>query len=324
MMRPVTVKVPRAVPAKPVVTATVNGSVKLDWTDGTPVDYANPATWSNPGTAEIGYRIERAPVSATIGAYVPLGTALANVTTFTDTPPVPVSPVNAYAYRVIAFNAAGDSSAVLPTFVGAARVTPAAPTNLAAALQAGPQVRLTWRDNAPNTASELLFVIERAANGGGFAAIATAPRNSAGNGTGNGIAYVDTTVLPGSTYSYRVAAVTVGSQSAYSNLVNVVVPVVPAAPSAFTASAVRQGNNERVTLTWIDNSINETGFTIQRARNAGFTTGLTTANVGVNVTTLTQGNLARVPYFYRIRANNTIVGPSAWVTATPLPLPAVP
>ena len=47
-------------PDAPVLTFT-RGSVILNWTDGTPVDYANPATWGNPKN-EIGFRIERADV----------------------------------------------------------------------------------------------------------------------------------------------------------------------------------------------------------------------------------------------------------------------
>ena len=58
MMRPVTVFVPNAIPDAPVLTFT-RGSVILNWTDGTPVDYLNPATWANPKN-EIGFRIERA------------------------------------------------------------------------------------------------------------------------------------------------------------------------------------------------------------------------------------------------------------------------
>ena len=68
----------------------------------------------------------------------------------------------------------------------AASTPPAAPTNLTATLQAGPQVSLTWTDNATN---ETGFVVERSTNGGAFTQIATAP---ARNNTGN-VTYVDTT-----------------------------------------------------------------------------------------------------------------------------------
>ena len=41
-------------------------------------------------------------------------------------------------------------------------------------------------------------------------------------------------------------------------------------------------NNPTVNLTWTDNSIKEAGFTIQRATDANFTTGLTTFNVAAH------------------------------------------
>ena len=62
-----------------------------------------------------------------------------------------------------------------------------------------------------------------------------------------------------------------------------------------------QGKNARVTLTWNDNSTNETGFTIQRATNAAFTAGLVTSTVGANVQTWSSGNVARnTPYYFRV------------------------
>jgi FtsP/CotA-like multicopper oxidase with cupredoxin domain len=72
------------------------------------------------------------------------------------------------------------------------------------------------------------------------------------------------------------------------------------------------------TLNWVDNSISETGFTIQRATDASFTTGLTTFTVGPNVatyidTTVSSGTI----YYYRVRAIN-VVGDT-----TVYPAPAV-
>jgi hypothetical protein len=59
--------------------------------------------------------------------------------------------------------------------------------------------------------------------------------------------------------------------------------VFAVAPEAPTNLVVTVGSP--VTLTWVDNSISETGFTIQRATDAGFTTGLTTFTVGPDVAT---------------------------------------
>jgi len=69
-------------------------------------------------------------------------------------------------------------------------------------------------------------------------------------------------------YQYRVKAVSGAISSAYSNRFATSV-TVPAAPSNLTGTASRQGNrNARITLTWTDNSNNETGFTIRRANDS--------------------------------------------------------
>jgi hypothetical protein len=61
-------------------------------------------------------------------------------------------------------------------------------------------------------------------------------------------------------------------------------------------------------LTWTDNSINETSFTIQRALDAGFTTKLVTYTVGANTTTFQDPeNLKnKTTYYYRVFASNTV------------------
>jgi hypothetical protein len=79
----------------------------------------NPNSWTltgaAKGTAEVGYRIQRADVVGvnTPGPFTDVSTALANITTFT----VPITLGNGF-YRVVAWNAAGDSvsNAVLVAF----------------------------------------------------------------------------------------------------------------------------------------------------------------------------------------------------------------
>ena len=84
--------------------------------------------------------------------------------------------------------------------------------------------------------------------------------------------------------------------------------VAPAAPTKLTATGSAPSSNPpTVSLTWRDNSDNETGFTIQRATNSGFTNGLTTITVGANVTTYTDtAVLANTMYYYRVQAFNDI------------------
>ena len=302
MMRPIVFNVPRLLPGAPVVSYTrIGGTVNLSWTDGTPVN--DPGTLGNPAN-EIGFRIQRATVGANgkPGAYSQIGSALANQTSYAD---ATAAPGTMYSYIVVAYNAAGDAASN-PVTVAPAATPPAAPTNLTATLQNGPQVVLTWSDNATN---ETGFAIERAVGAGAFSLLATVgPRNNTGN-----VTYTDATVTAGNTYTYRVKAVNGGGSSAYSNTASVSVPAVPAAPSGLTATAVRRnGGNDRVNLSWTDNSNNETGFTIQRSTNITFTANLVPSTVGANTTTFQTGNVPRnTTYWFRVQATNG-AGPSGW------------
>jgi FtsP/CotA-like multicopper oxidase with cupredoxin domain len=80
----------------------------------------------------------------------------------------------------------------------------------------------------------------------------------------------------------------------------------PVAPSSLTV--VKFGTSAR--LSWTDNSINETSFTIQRAYDSGFTIGLTSFSVSPSAgnpqtfsdTTILPNTL----YYYRVLASNTV------------------
>jgi len=106
-----------------------------------------------------------------------------------------------------------------------------------------------------------------------------------------------------------------------------VLNVAPAAPSFLGATAVKTTNKSKdnVILTWVDNSDNESGFTLQRATNVTFTAGLNTtavaaaAGTGSTVTITQTGLPALTIYYYRVQATNA-VGSSAWVNATPFPI----
>jgi FtsP/CotA-like multicopper oxidase with cupredoxin domain len=285
-------------------------------------------TWIDNSVNETTFRIERANEPAFTTGLVTF-TVGPDVTTFVDNT---IQNNRTYSYRVLASNVVGDTQ-VYPTSpigfptmsadsgysniasIGTAAAVPADPTSLGAVVQAGPRVSLTWTDNATN---ETGFVVERCIGAGcaSFAQIATrGPRNNIGI-----VTYVDTTVTGGNSYSYRVKAVNAAGSSGYTNIATVNVPAPPAAPTNFEVTAVKaNGNNYTARLTWTDNADNETGFTIQRATNATFTTGLSTANVGANVTSLNQTVSRNTTYYYRIRANG-IGGSSAWVHALPFPI----
>ena len=97
--------------------------------------------------------------------------------------------------------------------------------------------------------------------------------------------------------------------------------VPPKDPTVLTAVLTGNGNKKAAVLNWTDNSLNETGFRIDRATNAAFTAALTTFNVLPNVTTFsnTIGNTNQA-YYYRVLAINT-VGDTAVYAASPLGFP---
>jgi titin len=241
---------------------------------------------------------------------------LGNVLTYSDRIGNTTQP---YYYRLAALNTVGSGVTGFPSatttsaFSTSASVNlptpPVAPSNLAATILSATSIRLNWTDNSNN---ELNFRIERSVNGGPFTLLMNVGANS--------VTYTNTGLTSGTSYSYRVAATNAAGTSAFAGPITVVI-AVPAAPSRLTATAVR--NNiltGTITLKWTDNSNNETGFTLQRATNSGFTRGVTSTTVAANTTTLVQAGLLRgTTYYYRIQAVNGALA-SANVNATPFPV----
>jgi hypothetical protein len=79
-------------------------------------------------------------------------------------------------------------------------------------------------------------------------------------------------------------------------------PGAPAAPSDLAVSPATSAT--QLTLTWTDNSVNETGFKLERSPNGSTGWALITT-VPANLTTYTNTGLTpATPYFYRLSATN--------------------
>jgi hypothetical protein len=133
----------------------------------------------------------------------------------------------------------------------------------------------------------------------------------------NATTYLNNTNVSWSvTYYYRVRAFNAAGVSGWSNTVSVRT-AQPAAPTNLTATpSLPTANPLTITLRWTDNSAVETGFTIQRATNAGFSQNLTSfaapPNPAGGTTTYADNTVAlNTLYYYRVRAFNGAVT-SGW------------
>jgi len=222
---------------------------------------------------------------------------------------------NTYSYRVTAFTTVAESSPSNTVFV--IFVVPAAPTSLAATFNAQ-QISLSWIDSSDN---ENGFYIFRSTNGGAFVQLAgfvsrTSAQSTAVGGT---VTFSDPSVARGNIYRYYTVAFNAAGLSAQSNMVNVNY-AVPTAPSNLSGSAVRNGATDTVTLNWVDNSDNESGFLIQRAVNSAFTLSVNSFSAAANAATFSQQASRGLTYYYRIRANNPL-GNSAWSNTVQITTP---
>lgn len=174
---------------------------------------------------------------------------------------------------------------------------PATPGSLAAAMTAS-AVNLSWTDLSNNESG---FRLERRISGtNNFVLLQVLPPNAN--------SYQDSTVNEGITYIYRLCATNAAGDSPLTPDARITAsPSIPAAPSNALAIST---SPTQATLSWTDNSSNETGFKIERRASGGTFAPLT--SVGANQTSLQDSNLnSGITYIYRVCATNT-AGDSAW------------
>jgi chitodextrinase len=272
------------VPTGLTANATSSSQISLSWN----------ASTDNVGVT--GYRVYRG------------GTFLKTVATGTSTIDSGLSPSTSYCYQVSAIDAAENESAnsaqVCAMTQAPPLTPPAAPSNLVATAASSSSINLAWSDNS---ASETGFKIERSTSPTtGFTLITSLGTNVT--------SYTNTGLAAATTYYYRVRAYNSAGDSGYSNTANAITQATPpAAPSNLVAAAA---SSSSINLTWTDNSVNETGFEIERSTSP--TTGFAwIKTVGANVTSLSDTGLAAATtYYYRVRAYNSGGNSSYSNTAT--------
>ncbi len=217
-----------------------------------------------------------------------------------------------YTARVrLSAGSASNSPVDVPVSFTVADVAPASPASLTSTVVSERRINLAWTDRSDNEAS---FRIERSVSGGSWSEIASTAAGA--------VAYVDSTGLAASTvYLYRVSACNAAGCSAPTGVSSAT--TAPAPPSALNASMQPPAT---ITLTWRDNSSDETGFRIERSTDGTSWSTLNTA--GADVTSYTDATGApQTTYHYRVRAcrASTCSTPSGSVNATTgVPVPGAP
>lgn len=247
-------------------------------------------TWSDNSANEQGFDIYRSV--GTSDSFSLLAKAAANTKVYSDKG---LAGSTTYYYQVRAYNAGGPSRWTNTAQATTGTTPPSAPTGLKAATSASRNVDLQWIDTSSD---ETGFTVERG-TAGVFAVIASLSPGA--------VSYTDTTVSPGTSYSYRVASFNNGGSSAYSNILSVTTPIEPpAAPSGLTATAI---SANQIRLDWADNADNETGFKVERSTSGASGSFLLVASPSASssgsVAYTDSTCQAGTTYYYQVKAQNT-------------------
>ncbi len=272
---PVTTPGPPAPPTNPSIEILSPTELKVSWTD-------------NSGN-EDGFEVERKIEED--GEWFQIATVGVNVESYTDSS---LSRNTTYFYRIRAFNQVGgysdyseEASATTPD------EPPSAPANLTAQALSAYEINLTWEDLSDNEDGFQLQCI--AGSGNIWDVVADIPADSTG--------YQDRGLIPNTAYSYRLRAYNSTGYSDYTNVAGTSTPdSAPLEPADLQAIGI---SSIQIDLSWVDNSLNETGFTIERStdnQNWGIIGG-TSADVTEYQDNPLQPNTL---YYYRVFAYNGV------------------
>jgi hypothetical protein len=229
-----------------------------------------------------------------------------------------VVPGKVYSYRVTAQNKPSDSATASAAAVVDLTAPPAltAASGLTATLTSATRVALAWTDNATTENSYLVTIVSTPTAGGVSTTTTALVTRTAAQSLATGPVTYNATVVAGNSYSFTVVAQAtrfgLTTQSAATGSATLVVGV-PAAPTIGAAVAGAAGS---ISVNWVDNSSNESGFTVQRSLMAVNGTWGAYANAGtVAAGVQTFLDVARTTgrsYRYQVRANG-VVGNSLFV-----------
>jgi hypothetical protein len=250
-------------------------------------------SWNDNATLETAYSVERRDGLA--GAWSVIATPAAQARTYSDVAAV-TNARQYYRVRATALPHTSGYSAIVPAF-------PAAPATMMLSPITANAMGIGWSDMSTN---EMSFRIERRDSAtGAFATVRIVAANSTST--------LDTSVLDGRRYAYRVFAVNPAGDSDPSNIDSSDTPL--RAPGALTAVAT---SSDAIALAWGDSSQSELMYAIERQLPSS-STFVVADSTPTNVVTYVDAHLGEgTPQTYRVHAVNAIASslPSATASAT--------
>jgi hypothetical protein len=223
--------------------------------------------WTDNSPDEAGFKILRDHQE-----FMPSPIVTKNITTYQDLGLTCSTP---YFYEVLATNSNGDSTRINKLVT----TLPCAPTHLSATATPN-QVNLTWTDNSPDEAGFKIFRDGQE--------LTPSPRVNTPNVT----TYSDLGLNCGTTYYYEVFATNVFGDSLKTDTT---ITTLPCAPSNFITTDIAEYDFR---FSWTDNSLDETGFKIERDGVLIYTT-------AANVTNFDNWQLyCDTGYHYVLKATN--------------------
>ena len=248
-------------------------------------------TWQDNSDNENFFRIERKTIFT---QYQSIGLVPANVITFNDSG-YGLVPSTDYYYRI---KAVSDNDSVISSEVNAKTYAYdlLTPLNLKALNLNSKTIRLVWTDNNTNEAQTIIE--RRSASTLTYSVVGTVNKDVT--------QFDDQDVILGLTYYYRIRVTDYVNYSAYTNEISAIVQ-----PASILAPSNLQGYysvGNVIKLTWMDNSNNETNFSIERANDSSLTSFTELSKTEANIVQYDDGTTTGgKTYAYRIRATDGVV-----------------
>ena len=271
---------------------------------GSQIDLSWAAPTNTGGSAITGYLVERAFNNDANYLESASRMITGNVTSYSYSP---LSDDSTHFFRVSAMNVAGTS----PVSLAASATTftfPDAPINLTATVVGQTQISLSWTAPVNNGGSAITgyrIQLSTTSANSGFSDLVADTTSTTGTAT----TYNHINRTAGTTYHYRVSAISTVGVGSFSSTATATTAVAgeQTAPGMPTALMARATGSSTVELSWTapanDGGSTVTGYRVESAA-FGFFTDLQ-ANTGNAVTTYTHtGGIAQVEYTYRVSAIN--------------------